>query len=162
MFRSRVESNNLMASPMLAIMVLVAAPVAVSAQAPDQSVTANLVIQVQELQDEVRTLRGRLEEQERELAGRVQLADGRGLAFHGCDQPLIEYGAEHDDDVARDDDDRELERHEPDIAQRNERGDEQQLVGCGIEQTAQPSAPIEALREEAVEAVRKSGDDENE
>ena len=66
MSSNRVEITR-MASLVLAIMVLAAAPITVPAQTPDQSVTANLVIQVQELQDEVRTLRGRLEEQEREL-----------------------------------------------------------------------------------------------
>ena len=39
----------------------------VRAQAADASVVADLVIQVQELQDEVRALRGQLEEQNREL-----------------------------------------------------------------------------------------------
>jgi len=53
----------LMASFVLAI--IVSAPL--SAQESDLSTTANLVIHVQELQDEVRTLRGQLEEQEREL-----------------------------------------------------------------------------------------------
>ena len=53
----------LMASLTLAI--IVSAPA--SAQNADQSVMANLVIQVQELQDEVRNLRGQLEEQSREL-----------------------------------------------------------------------------------------------
>ena len=52
-----------MASLTLAIIVSVPA----SAQNADQSVMANLVIQVQELQDEVRNLRGQLEEQSREL-----------------------------------------------------------------------------------------------
>jgi len=42
------------------------------AQTADSSVVADLVIQVQELQDEVRTLRGRLEEQERETANLKQ------------------------------------------------------------------------------------------
>ena len=39
----------------------------VSAQEADPAVVANLVLQVQEMQDEVRTLRGMLEEQTREL-----------------------------------------------------------------------------------------------
>ena len=56
-----------MASPVLAIVVLAVATTTLWAQTPDQSVTANLVIQVQELQDEVRMLRGQLEEQQREL-----------------------------------------------------------------------------------------------
>lgn len=38
-----------------------------AAQQADSTVTANLVLQVQELQDEVRTLRGQLEEQNREI-----------------------------------------------------------------------------------------------
>jgi tol-pal system protein YbgF len=53
----------MMAGLVLAIMV--SSPV--SAQATDPSVMANLVLQVQELQDEVRTLRGLLEDQNREL-----------------------------------------------------------------------------------------------
>jgi len=52
-----------MASLVLAIIVSVPA----WAQDADHSVMANLVIQVQELQDEVRNLRGQLEEQTREL-----------------------------------------------------------------------------------------------
>jgi tol-pal system protein YbgF len=52
-----------MASLALAIVFSVPA----SAQDADPSVMANLVLQVQELQDEVRNLRGQLEEQSREL-----------------------------------------------------------------------------------------------
>jgi len=52
-----------MASAMLAILFSTAAP----AQQNDMSVTADLVLQVQELQDEVRKLRGMLEEQTVEL-----------------------------------------------------------------------------------------------
>ena len=52
-----------MASLVLAIIVSVPA----SAQNTDQPVMATLVIQVQELQDEVRNLRGQFEEQSREL-----------------------------------------------------------------------------------------------
>ena len=58
-----VNNKALMAGFVLA--VILSAPV--SAQESDLSTTANLVIQVQELQDEVRTLRGQLEEQTREL-----------------------------------------------------------------------------------------------
>jgi tol-pal system protein YbgF len=57
----------MMASLVLAIVVSVAATNRAQAQTGEQNVTANLVIQVQELQDEVRNLRGRLEETEREL-----------------------------------------------------------------------------------------------
>jgi TolA-binding protein len=53
----------LMASLALAIGFSVPA----AAQQGELNVTADLVIQVQELQDEVRTLRGRLEEQDREI-----------------------------------------------------------------------------------------------
>jgi len=53
----------LMASLALAIGFSVSAV----AQQPDSTVTADLVLQVQELQDEVRTLRGQLEEQSREI-----------------------------------------------------------------------------------------------
>jgi tol-pal system protein YbgF len=56
-----------MASLVLAIIVCATAPAAALAQVEDPNVTANLVIQVQELQDEVRNLSGRLEEQQREL-----------------------------------------------------------------------------------------------
>ena len=55
--------NTTMAGLVLAIAF--SAPV--SAQDGDSQVMANLVVQVQELQDEVRTLRGMLEEQAREL-----------------------------------------------------------------------------------------------
>jgi len=58
---------NVMASLVLAIMLSVPMAGRAQAQSGEQNVTANLVIQVQELQDEVRILRGRLEEQEREL-----------------------------------------------------------------------------------------------
>ena len=59
----RFSNMILMASLVLAIIVSVPA----WAQDADHSVMANLVIQVQELQDEVRNLRGQLEEQSREL-----------------------------------------------------------------------------------------------
>ena len=59
----RFSDMVLMASLVLAIIVSVPA----WAQEADQSVMTNLVIQVQELQDEVRSLRGQLEEQSREL-----------------------------------------------------------------------------------------------
>ena len=49
----------------LVLAIVFSAPV--SAQDPDTSMMANMVLQVQELQDEVRTLRGMLEEQSREL-----------------------------------------------------------------------------------------------
>ena len=57
------DKKVLMASLALAIGFSVPAV----AQQNELNVTADLVIQVQELQDEVRTLRGRLEEQEREI-----------------------------------------------------------------------------------------------
>ena len=66
MTRFRFEINA-MASLVLAIAVFVPVPETAQAQSGEQGVTADLVIQVQELQDEVRTLRGRMEEQEREL-----------------------------------------------------------------------------------------------
>ena len=66
MNRSRY-AINLMASLVLAIMVSVPSGSEAQEQAGEQNVTARLVIQVQELQDEVRNLRGRVEEQEREL-----------------------------------------------------------------------------------------------
>jgi tol-pal system protein YbgF len=58
-----VINKALMAGFVLAIIL----STQVSAQEPDLSAMANLVIQVQELQDEVRSLRGQLEEQTREL-----------------------------------------------------------------------------------------------
>jgi len=61
------QEKIVMASLVLAIIFFAAAPVAVMAQEAEQSAAANLVIQVQELQDELRELRGRMEEQEREL-----------------------------------------------------------------------------------------------
>jgi len=59
----RYSNLSLMASLVLAILV----SVPVSAQNADPTMMANLVIQVQELQDEVRNLNGQLEEQSREL-----------------------------------------------------------------------------------------------
>jgi tol-pal system protein YbgF len=59
----RVRNTAVMASLALAIVF----STTLSAQQADPAVTANLVIQVQELQDEVRTLRGLLEDQTREL-----------------------------------------------------------------------------------------------
>jgi tol-pal system protein YbgF len=64
---SRVE-KPLVASFALAITVW--SPV--FAQSNDPNIAADLVIQIQELQDEVRMLRGRVEEQERELANLKQ------------------------------------------------------------------------------------------
>jgi tol-pal system protein YbgF len=61
------QEKMVMASLVLAIIFFVATPLAAVAQEGEQSAAANLVIQVQELQDELRELRGRIEEQEREL-----------------------------------------------------------------------------------------------
>lgn len=58
---------KIMASLVLAIMLYIPAQNEAQAQTGEQNITAQLVIQVQELQDEVRILRGRVEEQEREL-----------------------------------------------------------------------------------------------
>jgi tol-pal system protein YbgF len=63
----RVLDKTLMVSILLAIIVSAMTTAPVLAQEADPSVMTNLVLQVQELQDEVRTLRGQLEEQDREL-----------------------------------------------------------------------------------------------
>ncbi len=68
----RKALKQMMASPVLAIVFMTLAPASLLAQDSNTNVTANLVIQVQELQDELRTLRGRLEETERELASLKQ------------------------------------------------------------------------------------------
>jgi tol-pal system protein YbgF len=62
-----VEFKAMMASLVLAIIVSAGAAGNAQAQQADPAAVANLVIQVQELQDEVRTLRGMMEEQAREL-----------------------------------------------------------------------------------------------
>jgi tol-pal system protein YbgF len=62
-FSDMFFNGKMMASLVLAI--IVSAPL--SAQNTEPSVMANLVIQVQEMQDEIRNLRGQLEEQSREL-----------------------------------------------------------------------------------------------
>ena len=59
--------KTLMASSALAIIVSATPTGNLSAQGMDPAAMANMVIQLQELQDEVRTLRGQLEEQAREL-----------------------------------------------------------------------------------------------
>ena len=56
-----------MAGLVLAILFSASMSAPAQAQDPDTSAMANLVIQVQELQDELRTLRGMYEEQAREL-----------------------------------------------------------------------------------------------
>lgn len=66
MMSLRISEYRWMASPVLAILISTF-PIAVVAQDASPSVTADLVIQVQQLQDEVRDLRGRLEEAQREL-----------------------------------------------------------------------------------------------
>jgi len=63
----RFNYKALMAGPALAIILSVSATSPLLAQDMDGSAMATLVIQVQELQDELRTLRGQLEEQDREL-----------------------------------------------------------------------------------------------
>lgn len=63
----RFNYKALMAGSALAIIVSVSTTSSLLAQDIDGSAMANLVIQVQELQDELRTLRGQLEEQDREL-----------------------------------------------------------------------------------------------
>ncbi len=62
-----ISKRASMASFVLAIVISAAASGQVLAQQGDPAAMANLVIQVQELQDEVRNLRGQLEEQSREL-----------------------------------------------------------------------------------------------
>jgi tol-pal system protein YbgF len=71
MTSSRMK-KTMMASLLLAIMLCTAPAELIFAQPAEQNVTANLVIQVQELQDEVRTLRGQLEEQQQELSNLKQ------------------------------------------------------------------------------------------
>ena len=61
--KNRLILNAVMAGCLLAITV----PGTILAQTADPSTMTNLVIQVQELQDEVRNMRGQLEEQAREL-----------------------------------------------------------------------------------------------
>ncbi len=63
----RVTNKTMVVSLVLATIISAPAIRPLQAQDADPSVVANLVIQVQELQDEVRTLRGQLEEQSREL-----------------------------------------------------------------------------------------------
>jgi tol-pal system protein YbgF len=63
----RLNYTAMMASFALAIVASAPAANPAWAQEADTEMMANLVIQVQELQDEVRTLRGQLEEQDREL-----------------------------------------------------------------------------------------------
>ncbi len=74
---ARRSKITLMASSMLAIMVWAPA----WAQTGDPGLAADLVIQVQELQDEVRTLRGRVEELERELDNAKQRQRDQYLAL---------------------------------------------------------------------------------
>ncbi len=62
-----IRYKAMVASFVLATVVSTSASSPAMAQATDSSAMANLVIQVQELQDEVRMLRGRLEEQSTEL-----------------------------------------------------------------------------------------------
>ena len=63
----RKSNKALVASFVLATIVSAPASAPLEAQEADPSVVTNLVIQVQEMQDEVRSLRGQLEEQTREL-----------------------------------------------------------------------------------------------
>jgi len=63
----RVSHKTLVVSLVLATIISTSAILPAQAQDADTSAMANLVIQVQELQDEVRTLRGQFEEQTREL-----------------------------------------------------------------------------------------------
>lgn len=66
MMRCKQDSHTRMASQVLAILIL-ALPFSSFAQDAGSSVTADLVIQMQQLQDEVRELRGQLEDAQREL-----------------------------------------------------------------------------------------------
>ena len=67
MINRRVSKKTMVVSLVLATIISTPAVTPVMAQDVDPSAMANLVIQTQELQDEVRTLRGMLEEQSREL-----------------------------------------------------------------------------------------------
>lgn len=84
--RCRKKSYIGMASQVLAILVL-ALPISLSAQDPASSVTADLVIQVQQLQDEVRELRGQLEDAQRELEN---LKDRQRDQYLDLDQRISE------------------------------------------------------------------------
>lgn len=65
---ARVRNNARSYTSVMASLVLaIAFSAPAAAQQADPSVVADLVLQVQELQDEVRTLRGRIEEQNQEI-----------------------------------------------------------------------------------------------
>jgi len=67
MIMTRNKKTIMASHQVLAIIVCATGFNLAFAQSSENNVAANLVIQVQELQDEVRELRGRIEEQEREL-----------------------------------------------------------------------------------------------
>jgi tol-pal system protein YbgF len=67
MISRRVSKKTMVVSLVLATIISTPAVTPVMAQDVDPSVMTNIVIQMQELQDEVRTLRGMLEDQSREL-----------------------------------------------------------------------------------------------
>ena len=101
------ESREIKVMASLVLAITVSVPVLVTAQTPagEQNITANLVIQVQELQDEVRNLRGRLEEQERELDNLKQrqrdqyldldqrISEQRNSLPISSSQPIVNEGA---------------------------------------------------------------------
>ena len=69
-------------------------------------------------------------------------------------------GDEQDAEVAAEDEDRDVTRHEVHVGEHEEERAEQQLVGDGVQILAEGGALREPSGEEAIEAVREAGEDE--
>jgi len=97
---------------------------------------------------------------QQELRERVQFADRQRRGVEAFDPQVIGDRATDDDQIPRD-----HQRHQParqlvQPAQRQNRPDQQQLVGDGIEQTAQFAGPAVVFGQEAIQRVGDASDHE--
>jgi tol-pal system protein YbgF len=147
LIRGSLAEKIVMASLVLAIIFFATAPAAVMAQEAEQSVAANLVIQVQELQDELRELRGRMEEQERELDNLKKRQRDQYLDLDQRISDLSGAAPGGQSPTASDDSTGTAPDPEQAGAQSGERPEEQ----VGERPEAQPETPSEAQFEDVPE-----------
>src|ERR1700688_952404 len=105
---------------------------------------------------------GQYQNGEQDLRERIDFRDHQRPHRHRlADQPGQHEGAD-DHDVARDDEDDEEDRQRAGDAERNVDRYDQRLVGQGIEIGAELARHVEALGEEAIDAVADPGRQEQE
>ena len=109
---------------------------------------------------EAETELGQDQRGERDLGGRIHLADEERLHLQALGQGLIENGAADDEHVAEDDQNHQPLRHFLDIAHADIDACQQRLVGERVEIGAQQGSAAQDPRQIAVEGVRHPRGDE--